>query len=154
MRRGFGPAGAADGRHPPTSPLAPWTTRRCCGGAPRPSRRRPPRPPRWSAQGRRTWSARPTPSHTLDRVIDRLTALEDEFRSVEARLSDPKVFEDNAAYVKLTRLHKQLEPIVAAVRARRQAAEDLATAREMLDGSSGDDRDMVRAEINDAEATI
>jgi peptide chain release factor 1 len=87
-------------------------------------------------------------------VIDRLTALEDEFRSVEARLSDPKVFEDNAAYVKLTRLHKQLEPIVAAVRARRQAAEDLATAREMLDGSSGDDRDLVRAEINDAEATI
>ena len=87
-------------------------------------------------------------------MIDRLAALEDEFRSVEARLSDPKVFEDNAAYVNLTRRHKELDPIVAAVRERRQAADDLATAREMLDGSSGDDREMLRAEIADAEATI
>jgi peptide chain release factor 1 len=87
-------------------------------------------------------------------VNERLVALEDEFRSVEARLSDPKVFEDNAAYVALTRRHKELDPIVAAVRERNQAVEDLATAKEMLDGSSGDDREMVRAEIGDAEATI
>ncbi|MDX6670881.1 MAG: hypothetical protein QOI91_1244, partial [Solirubrobacteraceae bacterium] len=45
-------------------------------------------------------------------MLDRLAALEDEFRSVEARLSDPAVFEDNAAYVALTRRHKELEPIV------------------------------------------
>jgi peptide chain release factor 1 len=87
-------------------------------------------------------------------VIDRLGALEDEFRSVEARLSDPAVFEDNTAYVKLSRRHKELEPIVAVVRARAQAASDLATAHEMLDGSSGEDREMVRAEIDEAEGTI
>jgi peptide chain release factor 1 len=87
-------------------------------------------------------------------VIDRLEALEGEFASVEARLSDPDVFADNAAYVKLSRRHKELEPIVAAVRARRQASDDLATAREMLDGTSGDDREMVRAEVADAEAAI
>jgi peptide chain release factor 1 len=86
--------------------------------------------------------------------MDRLAALEDEFRSVEARLSDPKVFEDNAAYVVLTRRHKELEPIVAAVREQRQARDDLAAAKEMLDGTSGDDREMLRAEITDAEATI
>jgi peptide chain release factor 1 len=87
-------------------------------------------------------------------VLDRLAALEDEFRSVEARLSDPSVFDDNAAYVQLTRRHRELEPIVAAVRARRQASEDLEAAREMLEGSSGEDRDVVRAEITNAEAAI
>jgi peptide chain release factor 1 len=87
-------------------------------------------------------------------VIDRLAALEDEFRSVEARLADPKVFEDNAAYVALSRRHKELEPIVAAVRQQRQARGDLAAAKEMLDGSSGDDREMLRHEITEAEATI
>ncbi|MCU1373504.1 MAG: prfA, partial [Actinomycetia bacterium] len=87
-------------------------------------------------------------------MLDRLAALEDEFRSVEARLSDPKVFEDNAAYVKLTRRHRELEPIVAAVRARTQASEDLAAAKEMLDGTSGDDREMVRAELAAAEEAI
>jgi peptide chain release factor 1 len=87
-------------------------------------------------------------------VIDRLASLEDEFRSVEARLSDPKMFEDNAAYVALTRRHKELEPIVAAVREQRQARDDLAAAKEMLEGTSGDDREMLRAEIADAEAAI
>jgi peptide chain release factor 1 len=87
-------------------------------------------------------------------VNERLVALEDEFRNVEARLSDPKVFEDNAAYVALTKRHKELEPIVAAVREQRQATEDLATAKELLEGSSGDDREVLRAEISDAEATI
>jgi peptide chain release factor 1 len=87
-------------------------------------------------------------------VLDRLDALEEEFRAVEARLSDPSVFEDNAAYVRLTRRHKELEPVVAAVRVRRQALEDATTAKEMLEGSAGDDREVLRAEITDAEATI
>jgi peptide chain release factor 1 len=87
-------------------------------------------------------------------VIDRLYLLEEEFRAVEAKLSDPAVFDDNAAYVQLTRRHKELEPVVAAVRERRQASSDLATAQEMLDGSAGDDREMVRAEIAEAEAAI
>jgi peptide chain release factor 1 len=87
-------------------------------------------------------------------VLDRLASLEDEFRSVEARLSDPDVFADQPKYVELTKRHKELEPIVAAVRAHRQAREDLATAKEMLEGSSGDDRDMLRAEIAEAESAI
>ena len=87
-------------------------------------------------------------------MLDRLAALEDEFRSVEARLSDPDVFADQPKYVELTKRHKELEPIVAAVRTQRQARDDLATAKEMLEGSTGDDREMLRAEIAEAEATI
>jgi peptide chain release factor 1 len=87
-------------------------------------------------------------------VLDRLEALEEEFRSVEARLSDPDVFGDQTQYVQLTKRHKELEPIVAAVRAHRQAREDLAAAKDMLDGTTGDDREMVRAEMAQAEAAI
>src|SRR4051794_29348485 len=87
-------------------------------------------------------------------MLDRLTSLEDEFRSVEARLSDPDVFANQPQYVELTKRHKELEPIVAAVRAHRQARDDLATAKEMLEGSTGDDRDMLRAEIGAAEDAI
>ncbi|CAN5769830.1 peptide chain release factor 1 [soil metagenome] len=87
-------------------------------------------------------------------MFDRLASLEDELGSTEARLADPGVFADQEAYVALTRRHKELEPIVAASRAHRQAAEDLATAREMLVDATGADRDVVRAEVDDAEATI
>ncbi|MBW8825305.1 MAG: peptide chain release factor 1 [Acidobacteria bacterium] len=87
-------------------------------------------------------------------MFDRLEALEEEFRALEARLSDPDVFSDNTAYVALTRRHKELEPIVAAVRAHRQASDDLAAAREMSEGATGDDREVLRAEIAGAEATI
>ena len=87
-------------------------------------------------------------------MLDKLASLEDEFRSVEARLSDPDVFSNQTQYVELTKRHKELEPIVAAVRAQQQARDDLATAKEMLDGSSGDDREMLRAEIAEAEAAI
>jgi peptide chain release factor 1 len=87
-------------------------------------------------------------------VNDRLEALAEELRSVEARLSDPDVFADNAGYVKLTMRHKELEPIVRTARAHQQAVDDLATAKEMLEGVSGEDRDMLRAEVATAEAAI
>ncbi len=91
---------------------------------------------------------------TLAEVFDRLAALEDELSEVEARLADPGVFADQEAYVALTRRHKELEPIVIASREYRQARDDLATAQEMLVEATGDDREVVRAEVDDAESTI
>ena len=87
-------------------------------------------------------------------MFDRLAALESELDQVEARLSDPDVFADQEAYVALTRRHKELEPIVAASRAYRQAQSDLATAREMLVDTTGADRDVLRAEVEDAESAM
>ena len=87
-------------------------------------------------------------------MFDRLAALEDELSEVEARLADPSVFADQEAYVALTRRHKELEPIVIASREYRQARDDLATAQEMLVDATGDDREVVRAEVDDAESTI
>ena len=86
-------------------------------------------------------------------MFDRLEALEDEFESILARLSDPDVFADQAAYVALTRRHRELEGIVAATRARRRALDDLATARDML-ADSGAERDLAREEIAEAESAV
>jgi peptide chain release factor 1 len=87
-------------------------------------------------------------------MFERLAALEDELASVEARLAEPGVFADQEAYVTLTRRHKELEPIVAATRAYRQRGADLATAREMMSEATGDDREVLRAEVDDAEAAM
>jgi len=87
-------------------------------------------------------------------MLDRLRALEDEFAAVEARLADPDIHSDRETYAQVARRHKELEPIVRATRELRQATEDLATAKEMLTDSSGEDREMLRAEVDAAEATI
>jgi peptide chain release factor 1 len=87
-------------------------------------------------------------------VLDRLAAFEEELRDVEARLSADDVHKDQDAYVALGRRYKELAPIVAAYTEYRQATEDLATAKEMLGETSGDDREMVRAEIVAAEDAI
>jgi peptide chain release factor 1 len=87
-------------------------------------------------------------------MIDRLRALEDEFAAVESRLADPSIHGDRAAYAQVARRHKELEPIVRATRELRQATDDLATAKEMLTDASGDDREMLRAEVDKAEAAI
>jgi peptide chain release factor 1 len=87
-------------------------------------------------------------------VVERLEAIEEELRSVEARLADPDVFADQTAYVTLTRRHRELEPIVAAIRARRAAEEDLSAARELLEEATADEREGLRAEVASAESTI
>ncbi|MGZ4785995.1 MAG: PCRF domain-containing protein, partial [Acidimicrobiales bacterium] len=85
---------------------------------------------------------------------DRLDDLEKEFLEVEARLADPDLLADQTRYGEVAKRYRELEAIVLRARGLRQAASDLATAKEMLADTSGDDREMVRAEIDGAEATI
>jgi len=87
-------------------------------------------------------------------VLERLSGLEKEYEEVVASLSDPKVLGDQKQLREASRRHKQLEPIVKAYREYRQAHDDLATAKEMFNDSSGDDREMLREEIDNAETTI
>jgi peptide chain release factor 1 len=84
----------------------------------------------------------------------RLDALEDEFGAVEARLADPEVLADPTELRSLSKRHAELAPIVAAARERRAAAEDLETARGMLRDATGDDREVLREEIDTATATV
>ena len=87
-------------------------------------------------------------------MYDRLAALEKEYEDVLARLSEPGVASDQAAFRQLSRRHKQLEDIVRAYRGHQEAAADLGAAKEMYAEASGDDRDLLRSEIDDAESRM
>jgi peptide chain release factor 1 len=85
---------------------------------------------------------------------DRLISLEAEFDAVEAELADPATSADLDRVRDLSRRHKELAEVVEPWRRLRQARSDGETAREMLEDTSGDDREMLRAEIEAAEASI
>ncbi len=64
---------------------------------------------------------------------DRLAEIETAFDEVEASLADPDVIADPAKLAELGKRHSDLKDVVADIRRLRQAATDLADAREMAD---------------------
>jgi len=84
-------------------------------------------------------------------VDDRLVGLEKEFDAVEAELG---VVADPARLRDLSRRHKELAEVVTTWRALKRSREDSATARGMLEHAGGDDRDLVHAELEEAEASV
>ena len=87
-------------------------------------------------------------------MLERLDELEQEYRDAEARLADPAVIADQSRYQALAKRYRDLEAIVSRTRELRQRQEDLVTAREMLSSASGDDRELLRDEVVDAETAI
>ena len=87
-------------------------------------------------------------------MFERLAVLEEEYEEVLRRLSDPSAAADQATFRELSRRHKQLESIVSAYRRYLRAAEDLVVAKEMYGDAGADDREVLRAEIDVAEATM
>jgi peptide chain release factor 1 len=85
---------------------------------------------------------------------DRLNTLEKEFEAIEAELADPATSADLDRLRDLSRHHKELAEVVDNWRKLRQARSDGDTAREMLEDTSGEDREMLRAEIDASEASI
>jgi len=87
-------------------------------------------------------------------MFERLASLEAEYDDVLAKLSDPDVLGDQRQFVVLSKRLKELQPLVLAYRQYRVTEGDLAAARDMLVDSAGDDRDFVRAQIDEAEAEL
>jgi peptide chain release factor 1 len=87
-------------------------------------------------------------------VLERLGELEREFDDVEARLADPDLIADQPRYQQVAKRYRELEPLVERSRELRRRHDDLDTAREMLRDASGDDREMLRGEVDEAEAAI
>lgn len=91
---------------------------------------------------------------TVASMLERLDELARELADVEARLSEPGVYDDQAKSADLGRRHKELEAIVSRARQLTDRTDDLSTAREMYTEADGDDRVILRAEIDDAESEI
>ncbi len=86
-------------------------------------------------------------------MLERLEGLEEEYAQVSDQMNDPGVLGDHRALRATGRRLKELEPIVSAYRQYRQVAEDLAAGAEMLTEAKGEDRELLRAELDDLEAT-
>ena len=87
-------------------------------------------------------------------VLERLMELEREFLDVEARLGDPDLIADQPRYQVVAKRYRELQPIVERTREMQVRRDDLATAREMQPGADNDEREMLRAEVDQAEAAI
>ena len=87
-------------------------------------------------------------------LLDRLPDLERERSELEVSLADPALIGDQRRYADASRRYRDLDDIVSRLLELRTATDDLATAREMLTDADPADRDMVRAEIDDAESAI
>jgi peptide chain release factor 1 len=87
---------------------------------------------------------------------DRLNGLEQELTELEVRLGDPQLLADPRRYAAETRRYKELEAIVSRWRRLREREGDADAARELLAdaGADGDERDQLRAEIDDAAAEV
>ncbi len=83
---------------------------------------------------------------------DRMAALETEFDAVETELADPATLSDQDRLRDLSRRHKELGEIVRTWRELSAAREDVTTAREMLTETSGDERELMRQEVDESEA--
>ncbi len=85
---------------------------------------------------------------------DRMAALEDEYRSVETELADPATLSDPDRLRDLSRRHKELGDIVRTWHELTAARDDVATAREMLTEAAGDDRELMRQELEESEGAV
>jgi peptide chain release factor 1 len=85
---------------------------------------------------------------------DRIAALEAEYEAVETELADSATHSDPDRLRDLSRRHKELGEIVRAWHDLTAAREDLTAAREMLTEASGDDREVMRLEVDDAESRV
>jgi peptide chain release factor 1 len=85
---------------------------------------------------------------------DRIAALESEFNAVEADLADPSVLTDADRVRDLSRRHKELGEIVRVWHELNSSRADVSTAREMLTEASGEERELIRQEVEEAEASV
>jgi peptide chain release factor 1 len=85
-------------------------------------------------------------------MLHRLSDLEREHAEVEASLADPDVLSDQRRYAETARRYRELDQIVTRSRQLAEAQDDLAAAREMYAEAGSADRDLLRSEIDEAEA--
>jgi peptide chain release factor 1 len=87
-------------------------------------------------------------------MIDRLASLEHELTELEASLADPDVLGDQVRLRQVTRRYKDLTPVVEVFRRYRARQGDLEAARELLPDTTGDERELLRAEVESAEIDL
>ena len=87
-------------------------------------------------------------------MIERLASIEDEHRLLETSLGDPDVLSDPVQLRTISKRYKDMTPLVEALRTRRVRVADADTARELMHASAGDERELWRTEMVQADADL
>lgn len=87
-------------------------------------------------------------------MFEALQEVEARYEELNAKLGDPEVASDHAAYSKVHKEISDMEPIVSGYRKWRKATQDLADSKEMLREDDEDIREMAKLEIESLEAEI
>ena len=88
-------------------------------------------------------------------MFERLDEIEQTYTDIERQLGDPAVLADQRRFVELSKRYAELGDVVRAYRARRSAAEDLDTARQLLrEERSADGRGLLEEEIAATQARL
>jgi len=90
----------------------------------------------------------------MQESVNRLGALADEFRELEARLADPDTASDPDLLRTVSRRYRELEPIVAAQHSLGARQDDLTAARELLEHATEEERQHLEDEVDQALSEI
>ena len=87
-------------------------------------------------------------------MTDHYAELEQEYLDLQERLGDQDLLSDQRAYAKAAKRYSELEEIVQCIRNLEEAQEDINTAKELLGEAVGDERDILREEMNEMQSVI
>lgn len=87
-------------------------------------------------------------------MFDRLSEITKEYDAVLVQLGDPSIYSDQKKFRELSRRHKELETIVTSYKAYLDAKSEVDTLKEMISESSGEDRELLRDELESVEANL
>ena len=86
-------------------------------------------------------------------MLHKLEQTRDKYLAMEARMADPSVLSDPAAYSALMREYKKLTPIMEAYEAYMRAEQNVQDALELLDMGDPELKEMAQEELADAKQT-
>ncbi len=80
-------------------------------------------------------------------MFENLEEIEERFRDLEQRLSDPEIIRDRARYTRYMREHGELEPIIHAYRQYCQASAEMEESKALLSDRDPEIKELARREI-------
>ncbi len=88
-------------------------------------------------------------------MFDKIEFIEDKYRELNQKISDPDIINDQAQWQKLMKEHSDIEPIVMKYREYKAAKEQLEGAKEILETSNDEEmRELAKMELSDLEPNL
>ncbi len=85
-------------------------------------------------------------------MFEKLQSIEQTYDDLTRQMTDPAVISDQSVYTKVTRQHRELEPLVEKHRALRKLESDIEGAREILRETTDEEmRQMAELELTELE---